>query len=135
MSDWFAGLTAGLGVLIRVLRPFVTEILILEKAPWRRKPNHEISFGKRSQAMHGSIGGETISIGLVMLFFSAPLLASFYGTLSNAFELLGIPREVAWVHSGISGNQRFCWSPVSGPSSDFCFMWKHAFSRKVGRSN
>jgi hypothetical protein len=101
MLLWFAGLSAALGVLIRVFRPFVTEILILEKAPLRKMPTHEISFGKRSQAMHGPIAGEAISIGIAMFFFSAPLLASFYGTLSNAFELIGVSREIAWFHSGI----------------------------------
>jgi hypothetical protein len=102
MLIWFAGLSAALGVLVRVFRPFVTEILILEKAPLRKKkPAHEISFGKRSQAMHGPIAGEAISIGIAMFFFSVPLLVSFYGTLSNAFELIGVPREVAWFHSGV----------------------------------
>ncbi len=98
---WLAGMSAALGILIRTFRPFVAEILILEKARLRKKVTDEISFGKRSQVMHSSIGGEAMSIALVMIFFSFPLLLSFYGTLSNAFELIGVPRDVDWLHSGI----------------------------------
>jgi hypothetical protein len=79
-----ATLVAGVGVVVRASRPFVTEILLLEKTPVRVKVGNRIDFSRRSANLHQNASTELLSRFLVGCFFYPILCFSIY----SAFNLL-----------------------------------------------
>ncbi len=43
-----------LALLVRALRPFVSEILLLERTPIRKKDENQVYFSRRSRSLHGA---------------------------------------------------------------------------------
>ena len=78
-------------VLVRMLRPFISEIVLLERNPIRKNDKNTITIRKRSHSLHGPSGGELI--GRSFLVFPAMVAA----TVSIAFSL--------WFIQGILTNQ------------------------------
>lgn len=65
----------------RSLRPYITEIVLLERSPlWTREPN-KITVGKRSSRLHGPNSGDLFGRGLCMLPVTLILTLAIFGSL------------------------------------------------------
>jgi len=77
------------GMLFRMSRPFVSEILLLEKAPARKRNEGQVQFGKRSKDLHH---GEVIAgfvIGSLIAAALTTMLAGLLFHIDSAIGLLG----------------------------------------------
>lgn len=90
----------GIGLIVRAFRPFVSEILLLERTPIRAKNEHQIHFSKRSVSLHRSASSDLFGRALTMAAFSVPLGFACYA-------LLGIFDS----SSSIQGNSEFSLYP------------------------
>lgn len=77
--------------LVRMVRPFISEIVLLERNPIRQTTSNPITIRKRSNSLHGPSGGELI--GRCFLVFPALVAA----TVSLVFSL--------WFVQGILMNE------------------------------
>jgi hypothetical protein len=67
--------------LLRALRPYVNEIVVLERAPfWPRRPG-VISFHRRSPALHSPNGGDLVVQWLGSALLAAVATGVVYGSL------------------------------------------------------
>lgn len=67
--------------LLRSLRPYVNEIVLLERSPiWSRSPN-QITIGKRSSRLHGPNSGDLFGRGIAMVAVTLVLGIAFFGLL------------------------------------------------------
>jgi hypothetical protein len=72
-DDAFSPLEGWLVVLCIVLffcrsfRPYINEIVVLEKSPMWAKSAHQITIGKRSSRLHGPNSGDLFSRGLLVV--------------------------------------------------------------------
>jgi len=72
---------------LRVFRPYINEIILLEKNPvWTRQPN-TITIGKRSSHLHGPYAGD--------------LLVRWFGTAAIALLLVSLALTTAIVLQGV----------------------------------
>lgn len=79
-----------MGLVIRGFRPYVTKVIVLEKAPWKPTSANPVSFAKRSVALHGS-GGSSLFSRFLMAIVVGPLLAlAVYGLLALIHSSLTI---------------------------------------------
>lgn len=72
-------------VVVRACRPFVTEILLLEKTPISGKDQQRVNFSRRSQNLHSNASGELMNRFLIGCFFLPLLLFAIYSAL-NLFD-------------------------------------------------
>jgi hypothetical protein len=106
-------------ILLRAFRPFINEIVLLERNPLRAKKMHVITAGKRSKYLHDPSGGDLVVrwmaaaiVGLLMAFATAQALVFltgvFFGTWQwGAFMLhLGYPLAL-WGVAGYLAVVRF----------------------------
>lgn len=89
------GLVA-LGLAFRAFRPFVTEMILLEKTPWRPKRSGEISFAKRSKALHSHASSELFGRFILSCLFAAPLSLSFQSLFVQIDSLLNLSAGYEW---------------------------------------
>ena len=76
-------------LLIRTIRPFVTEIMLLEKTPVRKKDDTAMTFGKRSSDLHRS---EVVAGFILSSLFAVALttmIAGLFFHIDSAIGLLG----------------------------------------------
>ena len=66
--------------LIRSMRPFINEIVLLERNPLRSRNPSAITIGKRSKDLHGPSGGDLFARWLATAMFGGLLTASVFGT-------------------------------------------------------
>jgi hypothetical protein len=78
----FAALLASFAMLIRALRPFVSEIFLLEKTPVRSERPNRINFAKRSSNLHRHAGSELFHRFLVGCLFYPLIFLSTYSGLT-----------------------------------------------------
>ncbi len=87
--------------LLRAFRPYINEIIVLEKNPLRSR-NDSITVGKRSNFLHGSSGGELFGqwlgscivafVFMHVIFWSIWLI---YGVMFGDFNLQGfVPQHI-----------------------------------------
>ncbi|MEM7783005.1 MAG: hypothetical protein AAF623_06605 [Planctomycetota bacterium] len=69
-----------IGTIVRMIRPFISEIMLLEKPPFWAKPKGQMTFSTRSESLHGA----NISI-LTRRFFSSAAVA-----VGMAFSLFSV---------------------------------------------
>lgn len=67
-----------ISLLIRGLRPFASEMLLLEKTPVRTSELTKVNFSRRSKSLHGSAGSELFGRLIVSSIFLVPLTFSFF---------------------------------------------------------
>ena len=65
-------------LLVRGFRPFVSEMLLLEKTPFRTSDPNKVNFGRRSRSLHGPMGAELFGRLIVVSIFLVPLCCSFF---------------------------------------------------------
>lgn len=65
-------------LLTRGLRPFASEILLLERTPIRTSGADKVNFARRSKSLHGSAGSDLFGRLIVTSFFLVPLTFSFF---------------------------------------------------------
>lgn len=104
------------GMLFRTWRPFVSEILLLEKPPVRRKKDGEILFRKRSSLLHrsdvvagfvlGSIIAAALTTMLAGLMFHVDKTIGLLGTLDLPIQYLYWP-IAAWLVASYMAVFRF----------------------------
>ena len=79
-----------MGLAVRTFRPFVSEILLLERTPIRRKDPTRIHFSKRSGALHGAASSDLMGRMVVATAFAAPLVFSCFALFAVIDSTLNI---------------------------------------------
>ena len=113
---FFAGIIA---CLVRAMRPFATEILLLEKTPVSKANEHTVTYSIRSSSLHSQAGadltGRFILVGLVVI----PLVFSIYASLVLLDDMLNLHIDAdatlvtwywpiaLWLVAGVSAVVRF----------------------------
>jgi len=87
-TGWAVALFA-VGMLFRMWRPFVSEILLLEKPPVRKKKEGEILFRKRSSLLHRSDVIASFVLGSLVAVALATMLAGLMFHIDKTIGLLG----------------------------------------------
>ncbi|MFK7770093.1 MAG: hypothetical protein AB8B55_22985 [Mariniblastus sp.] len=106
------------GILFRSLRPFVSEVLLLERTPISKKSN-QVHFAKRSSSLHGASSSELFGRFVSVGFFMIPLGFACYAMFvsidsvlnlqsNSEFSLHGYYWVVAlWIIAGYAAIVRF----------------------------
>ncbi len=68
------------GLFVRGLRPFASEILMLEKTPIKELPG-QINYKRRSRSLHSAAASELFGRFCLMAIFTLPLAFIFYALL------------------------------------------------------
>jgi hypothetical protein len=71
----------GYASLLRAFRPFINEIVLLERNPLRSQDKRVKTVGRRSGELHGASGGEWISRWLFSCLLGILLVLSTYGSI------------------------------------------------------
>ena len=96
-----------IGLIVRMLRPFASEMLLLEKTPVRAKPGSKtIDFKTRSSSLHGAVAGDAFSRFMVSVIFAVPLAYVFYSALCWVDGILNL-------QGAATRNFNFIYWPVS----------------------
>ena len=115
---FMAVLLIGVQGLIRAFRPFVNEVVMLEKTPYQRTADGRINFKTRMKALHQGAADFT-GRSLAMLFFAPLLFFSLFGSFCLAdyylllqagidFPLKTIYWSIAlWMVAGFAAVVRF----------------------------
>jgi hypothetical protein len=110
---------AGIGLMVRVWRPFVNEILVLEKTPIKKRRGTAIRFAARSAHLHDSRNGGLVGRFCLVSLVAVPLTMMVWGCLNLVNSTLNVfsgseldPAVVffplaAWVVSGFVAVIRF----------------------------
>jgi hypothetical protein len=69
----------GLGLLLRAVRPYVNEIVLLERSPLTAKTSATITVGRRSQQLHGPSSGDLLARAMGSAVFAILLTAAVMG--------------------------------------------------------
>jgi hypothetical protein len=85
-----------LGLAFRAFRPFVTEIILLEKTPWRPKDENSVSFARRSKALHSYASSELFGRFVICCLFAAPLSLTFQSLFVQIDSLLNLSAGDEW---------------------------------------
>jgi hypothetical protein len=64
-----------------VLRPYMNEVILLERNPFRTRRKDRMTTWRRASALHGSMGGEFFNRAMGSAAFSLMLLGSVWGSL------------------------------------------------------
>ena len=106
-------------LVVRALRPFITELLVLEKNPFRAKSKSDISISVRSKSLHAPVGSELfgraifggmITVAAGVAFFAAVLFVwnMFAEVNSKSFVLNFILFPIClWLAVGMQSVTRF----------------------------
>jgi hypothetical protein len=116
LSTGWAVFFAVVGMLFRMSRPFVSEILLLEKTPVRRKNEGEMQFNQRSSSLHrsdvvaGFVLGSLIAVALTTmlagLLFHIDKTIGLMGTVDLPIQYLYWP-VAAWLVASYMAVFRF----------------------------
>ena len=85
----FVFLGSAVGAVIRAVRPFVTEILLLERTPIRAKPN-SIHFSARSRSLHAFASNELVGKAFVTGVMGAALVFAIHCTFVSVDQVMNI---------------------------------------------
>lgn len=69
-----------IAVCLRVARPFVNEIVLLERNPLSSKNKLAMTVGRRSSMLHGANGGDLVLRGIAANLIGVLLALAVYGT-------------------------------------------------------
>lgn len=93
----FMAIAMGIGVIIRACRPYVTKIVVLEKAPWKATDTNPIAFSKRSAALHMSDTGNLFANLIIASLFAMPLVIGVYALLMVVYSALDVTWSIGFV--------------------------------------
>lgn len=79
---------AMLVVLIRAARPFIVEIILLERNPMRSKDKNEITIGRRSSSLHGPNSGDLIGRWMGSSIIAGLMVLSLLASIWFAWGML-----------------------------------------------
>jgi hypothetical protein len=109
-GSWVAAMVLMISLLlggfsIRILRPYVNEVLVLEQAPfWVKRDQSFIAFGRRSSGLHGGNSGDLIGKGFVSTLIAGALALSLYGAFNFVLDVTALSLNslrwqdtIAWV--------------------------------------
>jgi hypothetical protein len=93
-----------LGVIsIKAFRPYITEILVLERPSFSSKNAQSITVGRRSGSLHGNISGDSFSLAIISAFATLLLIQVVYSSIATMMDMVGLMDEdllmlihVAW---------------------------------------
>lgn len=85
----FMMMIISIGVCVRAFRPFVTEILVLEKTPIRKKSD-TINFSARSRSLHSFASSDLIGKAMAVAIISAGLVFSLHTFLVTFDQVMNI---------------------------------------------
>lgn len=74
--------------IVRAVRPFVNEMIILEQLPLVAKTHGEMTLGARSQSLHSGASGDLFGRGIVQVVVGLVLAVSFYGAALFGYGLV-----------------------------------------------
>lgn len=97
----FMVIATGTGVIVRACRPYVTKIVVLERAPWKATETNPITFSKRSAALHLSDTGNLLANLIVAVLFSLPLTVGVYSFLVVVYSALDVTWSVGFVELAV----------------------------------
>jgi len=95
--SWLPMLVAT-ALLVRSLRPFTSEMLLLEKTPIRSGNTGLVNFSRRSSSLHGSAAGELFGRGLISALFLPLMTFAFYAVFCSVDSVLNlaVDSESSW---------------------------------------
>ncbi len=95
-SWWEFGLLAVVGVawLVRLARPYVPEVVLLERLGWQRGSHDRTNLRQRLKSLHRWSTGENIARGLLLAFISVGLVIAFMGLALWVSDMLFLPGVV-----------------------------------------
>lgn len=96
----FIPASVALGMAFRAFRPFVSEMILLEKTPWRPKDSNAVSFARRSKALHSYASSELFGRFVLSCLFAAPLAISFQSLFVQVDSLLNVSAGYEWTLAG-----------------------------------
>ncbi len=107
ISDYYSGrefgllVTAGVAWLVRLGRPYVPEVVLLERLGWQRGSRDRTNLRQRLKSLHRWSTGENIARGLLLGVISVGLVIAFMGLtlwVSDLLFLSGVvdPAVVRW---------------------------------------
>ncbi|MEL7497088.1 MAG: hypothetical protein AAFN77_05720 [Planctomycetota bacterium] len=108
------------GCVVRAFRPFVTEVLVLEKTPIRAKPNI-IHFGARSKSLHAFASNDLIGKSIVTAAILAGLLFATHSMFLTIDQVMNVRANSAyslqpvyfvvslWIVTGFASVVRFLY--------------------------
>jgi hypothetical protein len=67
-------------ILVRAIRPFINEIVLLERNPLSSRNPSAITIGKRSKDLHGPSGGDLFARWMASAMFGMLLTVCVFGT-------------------------------------------------------
>jgi hypothetical protein len=90
MIAWQFALVAAMGLilLIRAVRPFVNEIIVLERNRVRAKSPSDMTIGRRSGILHGPSGGDIFGRAMVSYILAILLFAALFSTFLFVFRVI-----------------------------------------------
>jgi len=120
MGAYVAFLVPGVllcSLLIRALRPFANEVILLEKPSWRGS-YEKLTFSRRSERLHGPASAELFGKAIVTFIFGLLLAISFwslfnlrsyiFGTEATVVDSLVVFTPLAfWLAAGFTTVARF----------------------------
>lgn len=96
LAGFLIPLAVALGVAFRTFRPFVSEMILLEKTPWRPQEPTAISFGKRSKALHSHASSELFGRFVMSCLVATPLAITFQSLFIQVDSVLNLSAGYDW---------------------------------------
>ena len=84
------------GCAFRAFRPFVSEVLLLERTPISKKNPKLVHFSKRSKTLHGSASSDLFGRFMSVVFFLTPLFFSCYAMFVTIDGVLNLRANTEW---------------------------------------
>ena len=96
LAGFLIPLAVAVGVAFRTFRPFVSEMILLEKTPWRPKEPTAISFAKRSKALHSHASSELFGRFVMSCLVATPLAITFQSLFIQVDSVLNLSAGYDW---------------------------------------
>lgn len=84
-------------LLVRAVRPFITELLTLEKNPFSSKDKNVITLHARSKSLHGPVAGELLGRGMFAGISGTLLAFALFGGLLAVWNVIARIDYQIWV--------------------------------------
>ena len=90
-------------LLLRALRPFINEIVLLEQNPLRSRGDYELTVRRRSRTLHNPSAGDLFARWLMSAFVAVAMAVSLVFGIWYAVGMLFFEWEWGWMmlHAGI----------------------------------
>ena len=79
----------GVALLVRAVRPYVTEVILLEKPVWSNESYNIVTFRRRNATLHMPAAVDSFSRAMTTFVFAAMLFVCFHGFFSVRAYITG----------------------------------------------